>query len=85
MHHVGAFWKDQTYLQVLFSVKDNGFGLDLPVFDVDLIAAQHNGNVLTHSYQVTMPVGNVLVCYSGGYVKHDDGTVSCRQTKTCLV
>ena len=30
-------------------------GLDLTVLDVNLVAAQHNGNVLTHSAQQQLP------------------------------
>ena len=68
-------WCSKFYLQVLFSVKDNGFGFDLSVLDVDLIATKHDGNVLTDTHQVTMPVWNIFVCHSWGHIKHDDGTV----------
>jgi len=59
-------WGKQNnfYLQVLFSVKDDGFGFDLSVFNVDLIATEHDGNVLTDTHQIPMPVWNVFVCHS---------------------
>ena len=55
---------ENFYLQVLFSVKDDGFGFDLSVFDVNLVATEHDGNVLTDTHQVPMPVWNVFVCHS---------------------
>lgn len=58
-------------------MKHNAFGFDFPVFDVHLVAAEDDGNVLTDTDQVTMPVGHVLVSDSRGDVKHDDGTLSC--------
>lgn len=65
------------YLQVLLAVKHDALGFDFPVFDVNLVATQDNGNVLTHADQVTMPVGHVLIGDSRGDVKHDDSTLSC--------
>lgn len=65
------------YLQVLLAVKNNALGLYFSVFNVHLVAAEDDGNVLTDTDQVTMPVGYVLIGDSRGDVKHDDGTLSC--------
>lgn len=65
------------YLQVLLAVKHNALGLYFSVFNVHFVAAEDNGNVLTHTDQVTMPVGYVLIGDSRGDVKHDDSTLSC--------
>ncbi len=43
---------------------------------VDLVTAEDNGNVLAHPLKIAMPVGHVLVCDTGCYVKHDDTTLS---------
>lgn len=40
--------------------------------DVDLVSAQHDGNVLANTLKIAMPVGNVLVGDSRRDVKHDD-------------
>ena len=64
-----------AYLQVLLAVEHDALGFDLPVFDVHLVSAEHDGNVLADAHQVPMPVGHVLVGYSGGDVKHDDGAL----------
>lgn len=65
------------YLQVLLAVKHDALGLYFSVFNVHLVAAEDNGNVLAHTHQVAMPVGYVLVGDSWGDVEHDDGTLSC--------
>lgn len=49
------------YLQVLLAVKYNALGLYFSVFNVHLVAAEDDGNVLTDTNQVTVPVGYVLV------------------------
>lgn len=49
------------YLQVLLAVKHNALGLYFSVFNVHLVAAEDDGNVLTDTNQVTVPVGYVLV------------------------
>lgn len=69
------------YLQVLLAVKHNALGFDFPVFDVHLVATEDDGNVLTDTDQITMPVGYVLIGDSGGNIKHDDSTLSCRSNK----
>ena len=40
--------------------------------DVDLVTAQHNGDVFAHTLEVAVPVGYVLVGDAGGDVEHDD-------------
>lgn len=58
-------------------MKDNALGLNLAVFNIYFVATQDNGNVLTNTHQIAMPVGYVLIGNSRSDVKHDDGTLSC--------
>jgi hypothetical protein len=44
--------------------------------DVDLVSTQDDGDVLTNSLEVTVPVGNVLVGDTRGNIEHDDTTLS---------
>ena len=62
-------------------VENDGLCLDLPVLDVDLVSGEDDGDVFAHSDQISVPVGDVLVGHSGGYVEHDDGTLACREKK----
>ena len=64
------------YLQVLFPVEDDGFCLHLSILDIHLVPTQHDGNVFTNPYQISMPVGNILVSDSSRHVKHDNCTLS---------
>lgn len=64
------------YLQILLAMKDDALGLHFPIFDVDLVATKHNGNVFTHAHKITMPVGHILVGHSRCHIKHDDRTLS---------
>lgn len=63
-------------LEVLLSVEGDGLGLDLSLLDVDLVSAQDDGDVLAHSNEISVPVGHVLVCDSGGDVEHDDSALA---------
>lgn len=65
------------YLQVLLAMKNNTLGFNFTVLDVNLVATEDDGNVLTDTDQVTMPVGYVLIGDSRSDVKHDDSTLSC--------
>lgn len=58
-------------------MKHDAFGFDFSVFDVYLVAAEDDGNVLADADQVAMPVGHVLVGDPRGDVEHDDSTLSC--------
>ena len=51
-------------------------GLDLSILDLDLVARQHNRNVLADARQVAVPVRHVLVRDSARNIKHDDGALA---------
>ena len=53
-------------------MESDGLGLDLALFDVDLVADEDNRDVLAHADQVTVPVGDILVCDTRGHIKHDN-------------
>ena len=53
-----------SYLKVLLPVKSDVFGLDLSVFDVNFVATQDNWDVLTHSHQIPVPIGHILIRHS---------------------
>lgn len=57
-------------------MEHNQLGLDLAVLDVDLVAAQHNRNILAHAHQIAMPVRHVLVRDARRHVEHDDGALA---------
>lgn len=40
--------------------------------NVDLVTAKDNGDVLAHTLEITVPVGDVLVRDTGSHVEHDD-------------
>ena len=58
-------------------MKDDALGFDFPVFDVHFVAAEDDGNVLTNTNQITVPIGDILVGDSRGDVEHDDSTLGC--------
>jgi hypothetical protein len=57
-------------------MEHDALGLHLAVFDVDFVAAQHDGDVFAHADQIAMPVWNVFVGDTGGDVEHDDGALA---------
>ena len=65
-----------SYLKVLLSVEGDRLCFHFPVLDVYFVATQYNGYVLAHSYQVPVPVGNILVGDTRRHIKHNDGTLS---------
>jgi len=71
-----AFRRDIKVLEILLAVECDCFGFDFAVFDVDFIPAEDDGDVFADAHEVTVPVGDVLVCNAGGHVKHDDATLT---------
>lgn len=45
--------RNVVVLEVLFPVEGDGLGLDLALLDIDLVAAQNDGNVLADAGQIT--------------------------------
>lgn len=68
---------DFKVLQVLLSVESDTGSLDLSFLDVDLVTTQHDGDVFTNSFQISVPVRYILVGDSGSNVEHDDTTLTC--------
>ena len=50
-------------------------GLDFAVLLIDFVAHQHDGDVVTDSGEVLVPLGHVLVSDPGGDVEHEDGCI----------
>lgn len=53
-------------------MKNDCFRFDFPVLDIDFVAAQHNGDAFTNSDQISVPIRDVLVGDTRGYVEHDN-------------
>jgi len=66
----------QKYLQIFLPVEHDWLGLDFAVFDVTLVATQHNWDVFTDTYKISVPIRDVLVRDACRYVKHDDSTLT---------
>jgi hypothetical protein len=63
-------------LQVSLSVELDVASLDLSVLHINLVSDQDNWDVLADSDDISVPVGDVLVCDSAGHIEHDDGTLT---------
>lgn len=63
-------------LQVALAVELDVLGLDLSVLDVDLVADQHNRDVLADTNDISVPVRNVLVGDTRSDIKHNDGALA---------
>lgn len=48
--------RDIVVLEVLLAVECDGLGLDLALFDIDLVTAKNDGDVLADSDQVTYQI-----------------------------
>lgn len=57
-------------------MEGDGLRLHLALLHIDLVATEHDGDVLTHAHEVAMPVGHVLVGDAGGDVEHDDAALA---------
>jgi hypothetical protein len=45
-------------------------------FNVDLVAAEDDWDILTYPLEVTVPVGHIFICDSRGDVEHDDAALA---------
>lgn len=43
---------------------------------IDLVTTENDGDVFTHALEITVPVGNVLVCDPRRDVEHNDTALS---------
>jgi len=57
-------------------VELDGLYLDLTILDIDLVTAEHDGDLLANTDKITVPVGDVLVCHTRGNIEHDDGALT---------
>jgi len=64
------------YLQIFLPVEHDRLGLDFAIFDVTLVANQHNRDIFTDAYKISVPIWHVLVCNASSYVEHDDSTLT---------
>jgi len=63
-------------LKVLLSVEGDLLGLDLSILDIDFVTAENDWDVFTHSDDISVPVGNVLVGHTRSNIEHDDCRIS---------
>lgn len=50
--------------------------LDLALLHINLVAAEHNRDVLADAHKVAVPVGHVLVGDAAGHIEHDDAALT---------
>lgn len=48
-------------MEVLLPVKDDGFGFDFSVFDIDFVTAEDDWNIFTDSDEISVPVGYIFI------------------------
>ena len=65
---VVCFGRNVIVLKILLSAEDNGLCLNLSVLNIHFVATQHDQDVLTHSYQISMPVRHIVVSNSRCYI-----------------
>jgi hypothetical protein len=70
---VVALSGDVEILQVSLAVESDLAGLNLAVLLVDLVADQHDGDVVADPGQVLVPLGDVLVGDACGDIEHENG------------
>ena len=62
----------ETYLEILLAMENDRLGLDLTIFNINLVTAKDNGNIFTNSNQITMPIWNILISDTRCHVEHND-------------
>lgn len=69
------FCADIIVLKVLLAVEGDHLWFDFAVFNIYLVAAKNDWNVLTNANEIFVPVGNILVGESAGNIKHNYGAL----------
>lgn len=72
--------RDIIVLEVLLAMESDLLGLNLAILDINLVTTNDNGDLFADTDDITMPVGNVLVCLTGGNVEHNDGGLTLNAT-----
>jgi hypothetical protein len=49
--------------------------LHFPVLDVAFVATHDDGNVLTNTNKISMPVGYIFICHPRRNIKQDNSTI----------
>jgi len=73
---VVGFGGDVIVLEILLAMEGDLLDLDLAVLDVDLVAAEDDGDVFADTDEVAMPVGDVLVGHARSHIEHDNGALA---------
>jgi len=71
-----ALGRDVVVLEVLLAVESDLLGLHFSVAHVDLVANEDNGDSLTDTGQILVPLGHVGVGDTGAHIEHDDAAVA---------
>ena len=71
-----ALGRDIVVLEVLLSVESDLLGLNLTVTNIDFVTDKNDGNGLTDTGQVLVPLWNVGVGDTGADIEHDDTAVA---------
>ena len=67
---------DVKVLQVTLAMEGDLAGFYFSVFLIDFVSNQNNGDVITDSGEIFIPLWHVFVGDSGGDIEHEDGSVS---------
>lgn len=78
---VVALSTDVVVLQVLLSVESDLLSLDFSVLHINFVSDQNNGNSLTDSHKVFVPLGHILVGDSRADIEHDNTAMSSDATR----
>ena len=71
-----ALGRDIVILKVLLSVEGDLLSLDLTITNIDFVTDEDDGDGLTDTGQVLIPLWNVGVGDTGAHIEHDDTAVT---------
>ncbi len=58
-------------------------GLDLSVLDVDLVSNEDDGDVLTDTNEIFVPLGHILVGNAGAHIEHNNSAIAANAIEYC--